>query len=61
MYPEPYMSVLRNVAVALSVIITLFASAIWALMLPATLSAAVTLTGIGVGGLIRGFLANPPR
>lgn len=52
------MSVLRNVAVALSVIITLFASAIWALMLSASLSAAVTLTCIGVSGLILCILAN---
>ena len=52
------MSVLRNVAVALSVIITLFASAIWAVMLPASLTAAVTLTCIGVSGLILCILAN---
>ena len=42
------MTVLRYAAVFLSVIITLFASVIWALMLPASLSAAIALTCIGI-------------
>ena len=45
------MTVLRYAAVFLSVIITLFASVIWALMLPASLSAAIALTCIGILGL----------
>ena len=52
------MTVLRYTAVALSLIVTLFASAVWALMLPAALPAAVTLLCIGAGGLILCILAN---
>ena len=55
------MTVLRYAAVFLSVIITLFASVIWALMLPASLSAAIALTCIGILGLAIAATVNTLR
>lgn len=55
------MTVLRYAAVFLSVIITLFASVIWALMLPASLPAAIALTCIGILGLAIAATVNTLR
>ena len=52
------MTVLRYAAVALSVIVTLFSSAVWALMLPADFPAAVTFACIGLSGIVAAFAAN---
>ena len=52
------MSVLRYAAAAFSLIVTLFASAVWALLLPASVPAALAFFLTGLAGFAAALLAN---